>query len=153
MQGGFRCQCQGPFASTEQGRKIKGRPTRCKRLHLQQLVQCVAGVSAQNFRMWVGFLYEISVLLEQIGHPPVDGPLERTLLLLLMQFIRGDGAECCLGTITKDGTNLEGVFSCGLIFDRIGSAGVVADHAADHAPVGGGGVRAKLKSVLGSFPI
>ena len=65
------------------------------------------------------------------------------------ELVAGERAEGGLRAVAEEPSSGYQVVAGAAVDDRVGAAGIVADHAADHGSVGGGGFGAEEQPVAG----
>ena len=110
---------------------------------IQQRVEGVAGIAAGDRRFGEVIGDEPAVLrvAEQVAHGAVNAGFVRVRASAFgREFSGREWTEGGHGAVAEKAAGGDEVLARATVDDRVGAAGVVADHAADHRAVGSGGL-------------
>src|SRR5262249_52888521 len=91
----------------------------------------------------------VALLQHDLANPAVGCRFEGAARGPAVPLRRGEGSERGPAAVGEDDPEAEDVVERLAIDDGAGAGGVVADHAAEVGPAGGGGVGAELQAVAG----
>ncbi len=138
---------QGALTAAKQFAQIKRASAGCNRVHFAKAVDGVTRITSRNIRVGGLLQDEIAVFAKQCDHFPVDTSLQRIKLQFFIEFRFGERPEMRAGAVAKHDMQFTDMFAGRAVRDRIGSAGVITDHAAQHTTVGSRSIGSEEQSV------